>query len=163
MAIIIDLMKSWKQSAVGDEGWVPLPSHRHLVLLESEDIILFNISNVPPCKCYSILRNSLKLFGHSSSRIASENWDPVQEVVSSNMPPCPAESTGSHEHGVRLGWVPNHQLCVPTLICPPRSQEVGMGSRPSCWDTSASWVGYPCAGSVLGAGPGVSPMANVFG
>lgn len=63
-----------------------------LVVLESKNITLFNVLNVLLSKCYLILHSSLKLFGHSSSRIASENWDAFQEVVSTNMAPRSAES-----------------------------------------------------------------------
>lgn len=141
-------MKLWKQSAGRDDRWVTLPSYRHLVVLESEGIILFNISNVSLSKCYSILHSSLKLFGHSSSRIASENWDPVQEAVSTSMPPCSAESMESHEHGVRSGWVCNRQLCMPTLICHAEAKRWGRASicpaetsRPPEWD---GHVQAPC-------------------
>lgn len=92
------------------------PAHSQpLVVWESKDIILFNILNVLLSKCYLILHNSLKLFGHSSSRTASENWDPFQEVVSTKMPPRPAESMESHECGVCCGWICNQQLHTPML------------------------------------------------
>lgn len=53
------------------EGWwVGHPAQSQpLVVLESKDITLFNVLNVLLSKCYLRLHNSLKLSGHSSSRI----------------------------------------------------------------------------------------------
>lgn len=131
--------------------WVGHPAQSQpLVVLESKDSTLFNIWSVLLSKCYLILHSSLKLFGHSSSRIASENWDPFQEVVSSSMPPHPAESVESYECG--SDWIFNHQLHVPML-----RPGGGEGLHPSCWDLWASRAGWPRAGSVLGDGPGVPP------
>lgn len=123
---------------------------QHLVVLESKDTIYFNSLNVLLSKCYLILHNSLKLFGHSSSRIASENWDPVQEV-STNMPPCPAESMESHECGLCSGCICNHQLHVPMLR--PRGGEgcpsvllrpLGLQSRmATCRLRAGRWSRHP--------------------
>lgn len=129
------------------EGWwVGHPARSQpLVVLESKNITLFNVLNVLLSRCYLILHSSLKLFGHSSSRIASENWDTFQEVVSTNMPPRSAESVA--QAGC---WTINY-------MCPCWGQEVGKGSHLSCWDLWASRAGWPCAGSVLGGGPGIPP------
>lgn len=124
---------------------------QHLVVLESKDVILFRVLNVLLSKCYLILHNSLKLFGHSSCRIASENWDPAQEVVSTNMPPCPAKSMESHECGVCSGCVCNHQLHAPMLR--PRGGEghpcvllrpLGLQSRMAmCRLCAGRWSRHP--------------------
>lgn len=120
------------------EGWwVGHPAQsRHLVFLESKDIILFNILNVLLSKCYLILQNSLKLFGHSSSRITSENWDPVQEVVFTNMASSSAESPESHKHGVCSVWVCHFWLCMPMLICSTEAKR--WGRAPVC-PAGTSW------------------------
>lgn len=120
-----------------------------LVVLESKDITLFNVLNVLLSKCYLILHNSLKLFSHSSSRIASENWDPFQEVVSADMPPRSAEAMESHE--CVSGWIFNHQLHVPMLR--PRGGEglpsvllrpLGLQSRMAmCRLRAGRWSRHP--------------------
>lgn len=131
-------------------------------MLESEGIIVFNVSDVLLSKCYLILRNSLKLSGHSSSRIASESWDPVQEVVSTSVPPSSAESMESHEHGVHSGWVCNARWRVPTLIGGAEAKRwEGLPSvllRPlgllsgmaTCRVRARSWSGRPPTASVFG-------------
>lgn len=119
-----------------DDRWVILPSHRRLVLLESEDTVLFNMLNVLLSKCYSILHDSLELFVHSSSRIANENWDPVQEVVSTNIPPSSNKSMETLKHGVRSGCVCSCQLRVPMLICSSKAK--GWGITP-VYPAETSW------------------------
>lgn len=152
----MDLVKSsWKPSAVRDDGWVTLPSRRHLVFLKSKDIIRFNILNVLLSKCYLILQNSVKIFGHSSSRIASGNWDPVQKVVFTNMAPSSAESTESHKHGVCSVWVCHFWLHMPMLICSTEAER--WGRAPVC-PAGTSWPSErPPVGSVLGADLAASP------
>lgn len=131
---------------------------QHLVVLESKDVILFRVLNVLLSKCYLILHNSLKLFGHSSCRIASENWDPAQEVVSTNMPPCPAKSMESYECGVCSGCVCNHQLHAPMLR--PRGgkghpcvllRPLGLQSRMAmCRLRAGRWSRHPPHTSIFG-------------
>uniref|UniRef100_A0A8C3QSQ1 RALBP1 associated Eps domain containing 2 n=1 Tax=Cyanoderma ruficeps TaxID=181631 RepID=A0A8C3QSQ1_9PASS len=91
-----------------------------------------------------------QLFGHSSSRTASENWDLFQEVVSTDMPPRPAESVESHKCG--SGWIFNHQLHLPMLRPGDGEGLTSVLLRPPGLQSRMA-----TAGSVLGGSPGILP------
>lgn len=108
--------------------------------------LTYRMFHSPNVTRYFIIPWSFLAIHHPELQVKTGNqFKKLSVLTCLHVPPNPRRATSMGY--ARAGSVTINYTC--------RGQEVGKGSHPSCWDLSASWVGWPRAGSVLGVGPGV--------